>query len=227
VTEIDAATTRLLTTAERLRDHEWSSPTECAGWSRAHVLAHLALNAEGLTRALRALLESKAAPMYASQTVRDADIETLAAQPAATIRDRLRTASDGLAEVLEELPRLPADATFERTPHGQRMLAHDVPLLRLTEVEIHHADLHEGYGYADWPLETAVRLLERGVDRYDGPPLSAHATDLDRTYRLGSPTDGDPVVSGPGAALAWWLTGRDPGEDLSSTTGVLPEMEGR
>ncbi|MDZ5620341.1 maleylpyruvate isomerase family mycothiol-dependent enzyme [Nocardioides sp. HM23] len=226
MTEIEAATARLIATADRLRDDEWPRPTECAGWSRAHVLAHLALNAEGLAGALRALLDGEAALMYGSQTARDADIETLAAQPAATIRDRLRTASDRFAAVMEGVPRLPADASFERTPQGQRMLAHDVPLLRLAEVEIHHADLRAGYGYADWPRETAVRLLERDVERYDGPPLSAHVTDLDRTYRLGSPADGDPVVSGPVAALAWWLTGRDPGEDLSSSTGELPEMEG-
>ena len=225
MTEIDAATARLLATADRLRDDEWPRPTECAGWSRAHVLAHVALNAEGLAGAVRGLLADEPTPMYASQTARDADIETLAAQPAATIRDRLRTTSDQLAEVLDELPRLPAEASFERTPQGQRMLANYVPLLRLAEVEIHHADLRAGYGYADWPRETAVRFLERDVERYDGPPLSAHATDLDRTYRLGSPADGDPVVSGPVAALAWWLTGRDPGDLLSSPTGTLPNLE--
>jgi maleylpyruvate isomerase len=128
--------------------------------------------------------------------------------------------------VLVDLPRLAPEAAFERTPGGQRMLAHSVPLLRLAEVEIHHADLRAGYGHADWPHETAVRFLERDVERYDGPPLSAHATDLDRTYPLGSPAAGDPVVSGPVSALAWWLTGRDPGDLLTSSTGELPEMEG-
>jgi maleylpyruvate isomerase len=130
-------------------------------------------------------------------------------------------------EALAGLPDLPREATFERTPGGPRMLAHSVPLLRLREVEIHHADLRAGYGHADWPQETATRFLEHDAGRYDGPPRSAYATDLDRTFRLGSPGDDDPVVSGPVSALAWWLTGRDPGDLLTSSTGVVPEMEGR
>jgi maleylpyruvate isomerase len=227
VTDIDAATERLLATAERLRDDDWPAPTECAGWSRAHVLAHLALNAEALAGVLTGLRETRPTPMYASPTARDADIETLASRPAADIRERLRASADTFARALTGLPDLAPGTSFERTPGGQRMLAHDVPLLRLRELEIHHADLRAGYGHADWPRDTATRFLEHDAGRYDGPPVSAHATDLDRSYPLGSPTTGDPVVSGPVSALAWWLTGRDPGDLLTSSTGDLPETEGR
>ncbi len=227
MTDIEAATDRLLATAGRLRDDEWPAPTECAGWGRAHVLAHLALNAEGLAGAVRGLLEGRPTQMYASDTARDADIETLAAQPASTIRDRLRASAETFAEAVAGVPGLAPDATFERTPGGRTMLARGVPFLRLREVEIHHADLRAGYTHADWPQETAVRIFEHDAERYDGPPLTADATDLGRTYALGSPGDDDPVVSGPVSALAWWLTGRDPGDLLTSTTGAEPEMEGR
>ena len=60
---------------DRLRDDEWPGQTECAGWSRAHVLAHLALNAEGLAGAVRGLRDGQPTPMYPSQTARDADID--------------------------------------------------------------------------------------------------------------------------------------------------------
>lgn len=225
--DIDGPTARLLATADGLRDDEWPGQTECAGWSRAHVLAHLALNAEALTGAVRGLRDGQATPMYPSQTVRDADIETLALQPAATIRDRLRTSAEAFAAGLDDLSTVASGADFERTPGGQRMLAHRVPLLRLREVEIHHADLRAGYAHTDWPHDTALRFLEHGVEGYDGPPLAVHATDLDRTYALRSPAEGVPVVSGPVSALAWWLSGRDPGDLLTSSTGALPEMEGR
>lgn len=224
---ITDATARLVTTVERLRDDDWPAPTECRGWSRAHVIAHVALNAEGLAGAVRGCLDQRPTLMYASDTVRDADIETLAAQRPDTIRERLVTSAAALAEVLVDLPALPAEATFERTPGGRQVIAHGVPLMRLREVEIHHADLRAGYTHADWPQETALRFLEHDAGRHDGPPLTAYASDVDRRVSFGTPTDDDPVVSGPASALAWWATGRDPGDLLTSSTGTVPTMEGR
>lgn len=224
---IESATERLLSTVARLEDDEWPAPTECAGWSRAHVVAHLALNAEALAGVVRGLLDRVPTLMYDSDTARDADIETLAAQPSAAVRQRLGSSATALSEVLVELPALPPDATFERTPGGRWMLAHSVPLLRLREVEIHHADLRAGYTHADWPTATAVRFLEHDAGRYDGPPLSAYATDLERTFAFGSPSGDDPVVSGPVSGLAWWATGRDPGDLLTCSQGPVPQMEGR
>lgn len=224
---LTAATARLLDTVDGLRDDDWPGASGCAGWSRAHVIAHLALNAEALAGVVRGLADGRPTVMYASNTARDADIETLAARPADEIRGRLRASADDFTAALTGLPRVAPDATFDRTPGGQQMLARAVPLLRLREVEIHHADLRAGYGHADWPGETVVRFLERDVERYDGPPLLAYATDLDRTFALGSAEDGAVQVSGPASALAWWLTGRDPGDQLTSATGEVPGMEGR
>lgn len=221
------ATDRLIATAAGLRDEDWPAPTECPGWSRAHVVAHVALNAEGLAGAVRGCLDRTPTAMYASGTARGADIETLATQRPDTLRERLVTSAAALADALVDLPVLPAEATFERTPGGRRVLAHSVPLLRLREVEIHHADLRAGYSHADWPQETAVRFLEHDAGRYDGPPLTAYADDLDRRISFGAPTDDDPVVSGPVSSLAWWATGRDPGDLLTSSTGTVPTMEGR
>jgi maleylpyruvate isomerase len=224
---IPAATERLVTTVDALPDADWGAPSVCVGWSRAHVIAHVALNAEGLGDAVRGLLDGQPTTMYESNERRDEDIAALAAAEPDQIRGRLRTSAACFADAITGLSSLPADATFDRTPGGTVMRAAVVPLLRLREVEIHHADLRAGYTHADWPHETAIRFFERDAGRYDGPPLSAYATDLDRTYPLGAPAEGDPVVSGPVSALAWWLTGRDPGDVLTSSTGALPEMEGR
>lgn len=224
---IPAATERLLTTVDSLADDDWAAPSVCTGWSRAHVIAHVALNAEGLGGAVRGLLEGRPTTMYASDADRDAAIAALAAAAPAEVRERLRSSAALFAKATADLSSIPGGTTFDRTPGGRQMLAHGVPLLRLREVEIHHADLEAGYGHADWPPENAIRFFEHDAGRYDGPPLSAHATDLDRTYPLGSPADGDPVISGPVSALAWWLTGRDPGQLVTSSTGDVPGMEGR
>ncbi|WP_188111143.1 maleylpyruvate isomerase family mycothiol-dependent enzyme [Nocardioides antri] len=224
---VAAATDRLLHTVDHLPDDDWAADSGCTGWSRAHVIAHVALNAEGLGGAVRGLLDGVPTLMYASNERRDADIATLAAAPPAQVRDRLRTSAAMLDAALADLPTLPDDATFERTPGGVRLSAHVVPLLRLREVEIHHADLLAGYTHADWPTETAVRFLEQDAGRYDGTPVVARATDVGRTFAFGSADVDSPVVTGSASALAWWATGRDPGGLLTSSTGTLPRMEGR
>ncbi|HWJ81049.1 MAG TPA: maleylpyruvate isomerase family mycothiol-dependent enzyme [Nocardioides sp.] len=229
---VDAATERLLDTADRLPDAGWTAPSECAGWSRAHVLAHVALNAEGLAGAVRGVVGGPATPMYRSDEARDADIAELAAEPPDVVRARLRSAAALFAEAVTGLTSVAERATFERTPGGRVMPAAAVPLLRLREVEIHHADLLAGYTSADWPEETVVTFLDAEAGRPPGQRLVARATDLGRDWRLGDPGSDDPVVSGPGHALAWWLTGRRVpvgagGAVLSCSTGPLPTMEGR
>lgn len=222
-----AATDRLLATVDRLSDGDWAADSGCMGWTRGHVIAHLALNAEGLGSAVRGLLAGTPTLMYASDGARDADIATLAVAEPAYVRERLRTSAGHLADAVADLTTLSEDATFERTPGGVRMRAHAVPLLRLREIEIHHADLRAGYAHADWPAETAVGFLELDADRFTGSPVLARATDIDRTFAFGAAGDDSPVVTGTASALAWWSSGRDPGDALTSSTGSLPNMEGR
>jgi len=225
--DLAAATERLLHTVDQLPDDEWDVESGCTGWTRGHVIAHLALNAEGLSGAVRGLGEGVPTTMYASNEARDADIAALGAAEPAEVRERLRGSAALIAAALDQIPALPPGATFERTPAGILMRAHDVPLLRLREVEIHHADLDAGYSHADWPTETAVRFLAHDADRYDGPPVVARATDVGRTFAFGQAGQETPVLSGTASALSWWATGRDPGGLVTSSTGTLPTLEGR
>lgn len=222
------ATERLITTVAALPDPDWVARSVCDGWSRAHVIAHLALNAEGLAGALRGVIDDVPAPMYASTEARAADIETLAMQSPATIRDRVRSSAAALAAAIADLPEHKGEVRYERTPGGITIPAGRVPFLRLREVEIHHADLLLGYSWSDWPTDTAVAFLSHDAARYDGtPPFTVRAVDLGRSWAFGRPGPDSPVVSGPVAALAWWATGRDPGDALTSADDRLPVMEGR
>lgn len=231
-TRLADATERLQSTVTALPDDDWGAPSVCVDWSRADVIAHLALNAEGLAGAVRGLVRGAPATMYRSDEARDADIAELAAAPPDQVRERLRAAVAGFADAVAGLPSLPTGATFERTPGGIRMSAAAVPALRLREVEIHHADLRAGYDHSDWPTPTVVDILDRETGGYEGAGIVLRATDLDRDWVLGSPADAPPVVSGPASALAWWTTGRPvpedgPGAVLSCSTGQLPALEGR
>ncbi|MCX6402296.1 MAG: maleylpyruvate isomerase family mycothiol-dependent enzyme [Propionibacteriales bacterium] len=210
-TRIQSATARLYATVAALPDADWAAPSICEGWSRAEVLAHLALNAEGLAGALRGLTDGVPTTMYASNDQRDSDIAELGAAPPAEILDRLRSSADAFDEALAGLGA-PEDARFERTPGGQLLRAGVVPLLRLREVEIHHADLAAGYTHADWPEESVVLFLE--LSKHQGMRADCRlvATDGDGAWELGSPAPDAPTYRGPASALAWWASGRDSGD---------------
>ncbi|GAA3543192.1 maleylpyruvate isomerase family mycothiol-dependent enzyme [Nocardioides daeguensis] len=222
-----AATDRVLATARALPAADWTGPSLCAGWTRAHVLAHLALNAESLAGVLRGIREGAPVTMYSSDRARGQDITELATAAPQVVLERLVSGCAALTEVIDVAAGLAPGSTFERTPGGRLMPADAVPHLRLREVEIHHADLDAGYGPADWPPTTAMAFLHDDAARYDGPGFHVVATDEPARWAFGSPAADAATVSGPLGALAWWATGREAAPVVSSTTGTLPRLEGR
>src|SRR4051794_40232697 len=49
---LDSGTRRLVRCVDAIPDDQWIRPSLLPGWSRSHVVAHLTLNAEGLSGAL-------------------------------------------------------------------------------------------------------------------------------------------------------------------------------
>ncbi|WP_229857304.1 maleylpyruvate isomerase family mycothiol-dependent enzyme, partial [Streptomyces anandii] len=72
---VRSATERLLTAAAKLDNAGVTDQSRLPGWTRGHVLAHLARNADALVN----VLEGR--PMYVSGEARDADIERDAPRP--------------------------------------------------------------------------------------------------------------------------------------------------
>jgi maleylpyruvate isomerase len=220
---LDSATRRLVRSVDAMTDDTWSQPSLLPGWSRAHVVAHLTLNAEGLSGALEGVHEGRPVTMYRSDEARDSDIAQLSRATPSALRDRFLGSTTVIGEWVEELADNLADHPIERTPGGRQFPAGIVGNMRLREVEIHHADLALDYTAADWPAEFVLLLLDSRADgSYDGPPFVAKATDLGRSWTFGS---GGPTVSGAGSALAWWVTGRGTGDGLTSDDGRVPRME--
>jgi maleylpyruvate isomerase len=220
--ELAAATRRLVRTVDGLPEHAYAEPSLLPDWTRGHVVAHLALNAEGLAGALRGLTEGRSAPMYPSQEARDSDIAALGKAAPEVIRSRLLGGTTDFASAVTAVPEEAWGVDVERTPGGRTFKAGAILGMRHREVEIHHADLGLGYTHADWPQQFAVRLLEAMAERKRPAPFSVHALDLGRTWHLGN---GGPTVSGTAAELGWWLTGRGDGAALSSDNGTLPGIE--
>src|SRR5690606_14415411 len=72
---LDRETTCLLVTASGLTDPDLRRPSLCGGWTRAHVLTHLARNADALLSLVHWAADGRPREAYASEQQRAADIE--------------------------------------------------------------------------------------------------------------------------------------------------------
>jgi len=215
------ATQRLVRAVDSLDDAALAEPSLLPGWSRAHVVAHLTLNAEGLGGVLRGVVAGKDVAMYGSQQERDADIETLAQADPTDLRDRFLASTTIFHEAVVAVPEGGWAGEFRRVSGGGPLIGRiSIPGMRHREVEIHHGDLEAGYGPADWPEKFLDSVFNRVVrDRADGTGALLRTPDGDVPIGGG---DG-PLITGSRADLTWWLLGRGEGEGLGADPG-FPEL---
>ncbi|MFD0356701.1 maleylpyruvate isomerase family mycothiol-dependent enzyme [Streptomyces sp. NPDC127110] len=215
------ATDRLLTAVAKLDNASLSEESHLPGWTRGHILAHLARNADALVN----VLEGR--PMYESAAARDADIERDAGRP---LEEHLADLRDSGARFLATgEPAQDWQRTVELR-NGVTDLAANVPFRRLVEVELHHVDLNVGYELHDLSDEFTDREIAFLADRWSGrpdvPPVTLTDPAGEHVARTGG-TEGTPVtLSGPKDELLGWLAGRGlKGAHLAVTAGDhLPEL---
>lgn len=212
------ATDRLLSAAGRLGDSAVAEPSRLPGWTRGHLLAHLARNADALVNVL------SGRPMYPSAESRDADIARDAPRTLSAHLDDLRDSAQRFLETAA------APADWSRTVtlrNGVTDSASRVPFRRLIEVELHHVDLGTGYELKDLPAEFSDReigfLTERFAGRPDVPALLLTAPD-GRRWRTGRAEGPETRVTGPTAELLGWLAGRREGSALESGGAPVPVL---
>jgi maleylpyruvate isomerase len=222
--ELDDATGRLLRAAAALDADDVAAASRLPGWTRGHVLTHLARNADGFVNLLTAARTGETIPMYASDTARTTDIEAGADRPPAALLDDLRAASARFTEAVAAMPPQAWAATVQtrRGPWPAALLVWG----RLREVEVHHVDLGGDYTPADWPAAFARRLLHEVVtglaDRPDAPALVLRPDDGGHELVVGD-RSAAATVDGSAAELAAWLIGRSTGAALTVTPdGTLP-----
>src|SRR5829696_7389013 len=81
-----------------LRDDELAADSDLPDWSRAHVVAHLARNADALVNLSTWARTGVETPMYPSRAARNAGIDATAAQPPAELCEDYGAACSRLAE---------------------------------------------------------------------------------------------------------------------------------
>jgi maleylpyruvate isomerase len=201
--------TRLLAGEADLGDDALGQPSALPGWSRGHVLAHVAANADALGNLTRWAATGEPTPMYASPAERTAGIERGSRLPARDLRAWLRRSADALEEAMTRLSDEQWQASV-LTAQGRPVPATEVPWMRSREVYVHAVDLATGLSFADLPAGFLTALCDdvaRKRSTGPGPALMLEATDTGSRWEL--PGDGEAVtVPGPLAEVTAYLTGR-------------------
>ncbi|NJP67345.1 maleylpyruvate isomerase family mycothiol-dependent enzyme [Streptomyces spiramenti] len=214
------ATDALLATVPGLDQAALTAPSRLPGWSRGHVLAHLARNADALVN----VMEGR--PMYADAGTRDRDIEAGAGRAPSDQLVDLRAAADRLRDAFDARPDNAWGATVALR-NGVTDSASGVPFRRWLEVELHHVDLGVDRDVSDFSGAFTDRALGYLTRRYQGnaavPPVEVRAED-GRSWPTGGTEGPALVVAGNPAALVGWLSGRTTGSGLTATGAPLPVL---
>jgi maleylpyruvate isomerase len=246
LTRLSESTDRLLATADGLTDGQAAAGSRLPGWTRGHVLTHIARNADGFRNLLAWARTGTETPMYPSEQARARGVEAGAGRSASDLAADLRASAAAFAAAAEDLPAGAWDAPVTR--RGATFPARGILPRRWSELEIHHVDLGTRYQPRDWPADFVQMALARVAHdfagRADAPACLAHPEGQDAAFPIGPAQPGAPstglastgpastgpastvTVSGPPAALLAWLTGRDSGAGLrvagAVTLPVLP-----
>lgn len=152
-----------------LDDHVVRGPSLLDGWSRGHVLTHLARHADSVVRSLEGAARHEIVDRYSGPPgTRDREIEDGAGRSADELVADVVGTSVALDDAIASMPA-GAWAGHCRGRCGEEPVA-SLPASRWREVVLHHTDLDlPGFGTADWPTSfvesEARRFRQPGADR--------------------------------------------------------------
>ena len=225
IDEMVLATDRLLETVDGLDDPALREPSLLPGWTRGHVLTHIARNADGLVNLVHSAQDGQPREMYAGgEAGREADIAAGADRHIGDVRLDLSDSAERLLEAFAAGLGPEASEREVTMTSGASAYGWEIPLLRLREVEIHHVDLDAGYSPADWGAGFAARTLDQLApffrDSRDCQVGTLVATDSEGRWEVAA--DG-PALEGTTVDLTAWLVGRSPGRGLRlNPAGEVP-----
>ncbi|MGW0210161.1 maleylpyruvate isomerase family mycothiol-dependent enzyme [Streptomyces sp. NPDC003233] len=214
---------RLLRTAAGLSDAGLRAPSELPGWTRAHVLAHVAHSVDAYVWLMRLAHTGREPGPRANTATLSAAIERDAALSADRLLARLRESLDRFTAQTREMPAPAWDRPVAALA-GWRHPAWYLLLRCLRELETHRLDLGLGHGTEQWPDSYVSWALDDTLStlRTQGFPLaSVTAVDLGRRWSMAAE---GPSVAGAGHQVLGWLSGRTPAGVLTtdSPAPLLP-----
>jgi maleylpyruvate isomerase len=208
-----------------LDDAALLEPSRLPGWSRRHVLSHVANNAFGLMNLLDWARTGIETPMYPSREARAAAIEAGSGRPAAQLRAEVLASAERLAAAVDAMPATGWGGPI-RNGLGRATTGAEVPWMRTREVWVHGVDLGGKATFADVDRPVAAALLDEAARSFAGrgdcPAVRLIASDGD-SFGIGPMGGPATEVLGTVHSLAAWLLGRSDGADLE-TLGLLPVL---
>jgi len=177
----------------------YGAPCGLDGWTRRHLVAHLAANAEAIGRLVSWARTGTEQRMYSSPEQRRADIEAGARRSGPELSAWFERSARELAAAMAALPDRAWRAEVV-TAQGRTVPAAEIPWMRSREVMVHAVDLATGVTFADLPagFRAALRadiVAKRGAGNV-------------------------PAVSGPDAEVTAYLAGR-PYSGVTTADGTL------
>lgn len=179
----------LLSTSASLVETDLQMRSSLPGWSRKHLLAHVAANADALCNLVHWAATGEEAPMYRSADERAAAITAGAKRPASDLLAWLGGSAERLAVNMSALTDAQWGATVV-TAQGRRVEAAEIIWMRDREVMVHAVDLDLGVAFAELPLDFLEELR------------------ADITQKRRAAGEVLPNVSGPLAEVTAYLAGR-------------------
>jgi maleylpyruvate isomerase len=144
------ANARFLRAIEGLSDRDVRAPTALPGWSRGHVLTHLARNADSHCRRADAAVRGEVIEQYEGGTEgRAAEIEAGARRSAEALIAEFGSSAAAIARVWAALPSL-VWSRVTRDVGGRERALRALPSRRWQELEVHLVDLQVGVSYTQW-----------------------------------------------------------------------------
>lgn len=186
--QIDQATQRLIDRARVITEPDLRAPSLLPGWTRARVLAHVALGADAMRDLLAGVRDDQDRPGPSAE-VHAAGLDHAEGQRPEQLAADLAGSAMALRTVARRLPgdrwRAPV-----RVPGLTPFPAAELLIRRLVEVELHHSDLGTGYGPAAWPAAFAAMDLAEPMRSW-------------RENRLGYPAEPQPPLTPPRGPAPW------------------------
>ena len=159
VAEVRAAHERLHTAVAGLGDGDLRAPSRLPGWTRGHVLVHLARNSDSVVRRLTAAAEGRVVEQYpGGPDGRAAEIDAGVGRSPAEVLADLQAADDAVDRAFSAADDRLWASTVQVGGGGTGPAAALV-FRRWREVEVHHVDLGLGYEPAQWPDALVARWL--------------------------------------------------------------------
>ncbi|MGZ0151615.1 maleylpyruvate isomerase family mycothiol-dependent enzyme [Kribbella sp. WER1] len=213
--DVHAIADQLLALTADLDDATARGDSVLPGWSRGHVITHIAYFSEAMTRQVEEALQGRLVEVYdGGRPARDAAIEAGADRPAAELKTHLTQAVTALLASWDKVS--PTDWPLPIQHRNSNLSAGLQATWR--ELTIHTSDLNLGVTPASWSKDFCLHLLDFLRPR---TPDHTHLIlqSPETTWENG--TGAEVKLTGPLTSLTAWYAGRP---TPTTITGPTPDL---